>query len=196
MSLNLAPPAPAGRRVRVRSGELGSRLSVPPSAGGLDPEQGTSGLRHQCGRARHQGHWHPHIILVIHSLFTESTECSLRDSEFLKNHQIRNKGWSIWSFMSLRSWIFQLAQLTNTALHWCDTIFYVNKNWLCLFLRLKTHLFPNSFKLILDAELKTYKLGGYFTFQLFYLLINWVLKIVLNILWNKCRTLYVINWLL
>ena len=99
--------------------ELGSRLSVPPSAGGLDPEQGTSGLRHQCGRARHQGHWHPHIILVIHSLFTESTECSfLRHSEFLKNHQIRNKGWSIWSFMSLRSWIFQLAQLTNTALVW------------------------------------------------------------------------------
>ena len=77
MSLNLAS-AEAGPSAGVA--EPGSRLSVPPSAGGPDPEQWSSGLRHQCGRARHQGHWHPRIILVIQSLATEYTECSLRDS--------------------------------------------------------------------------------------------------------------------
>ena len=91
MSLHLASPAPAGS---AGVAEPGSRLSVPPSAGGPDPEQWSSGLRHQCGRARHQGHWHPHIILVIQSLATEYTECSLTrfsTNEFFKNHQIRNK---------------------------------------------------------------------------------------------------------
>ena len=133
MSLNLAPPAPAGRRVRVRSG--GARIPALGATIGRWSRPGAGDQwspspvwpRPSPGPLTSSHHpRHPQFIYRIYRMlfFTTFGVFKKSSNPYTKEGQYDYSCHSDHEYFSLLS-----TPLTCSAhQHWCDTIFYVNKN--------------------------------------------------------------------